>query len=454
MKKLIFAVLAVSFMAVPMANAQKVNKDGILAKLAKCDADVADAKKGTKAATWINRGKAYYEAAAAPTKDIYQDMEMTMASVNLGKPDATNEGVTINGRPCTEMVYPWLKLYVADGKIVTWIPTQQLKNEDLAAVAVASYNKAYELDNKSADKVKEGLKQIENYYSQSGNVNMTAGRYGEAAYDFASAYGVQESPAFTDAKNASYLYYAGYLYVVDGADHPESFAKAADALTRALEAGYADEEGNIYYYLFHAYYGQADSPVRAANMQRAKNLLMEGLAKFPKNDRIIEGLINVYTTESSVGDPTELIEMVDGALQRDPKSKDLWYGRGRIFFSLKNYEESINSFKKVVEIDPKDAQATFYIGYFYIARADGMNEEVNKRDYKSNAAWKEDQQKVTEAYKEAVPYLEKAYELNNNDLRTVESLKALTFRLRDEDGMQAKYEKYNKIYEELNAKQQ
>ncbi len=107
-----------------------------------------------------------------------------------------------------------------------------------------------------------------------------------------------------------------------------------------------------------------------------------------------------------------------------------------------------------MEIDPNDAQAMFYIGYFYIARADGMNEEMNKRDYKSNTAWKEDQQKVTEAYKEGVPYLEKAYELNPNDKRTVESLKALTFRLRDEEGMQAKYEKYNKIFEELNAKGQ
>ncbi len=48
MKKLIFAVMAVTFMAAPMANAQKVNKDAILSKLAKCDADVADAKKGRK----------------------------------------------------------------------------------------------------------------------------------------------------------------------------------------------------------------------------------------------------------------------------------------------------------------------------------------------------------------------------------------------------------------------
>ena len=45
-----------------MANAQKVNKNAILAKLEKADAATQDAKKNTKAATWVARGKAYFEA--------------------------------------------------------------------------------------------------------------------------------------------------------------------------------------------------------------------------------------------------------------------------------------------------------------------------------------------------------------------------------------------------------
>ena len=62
------------------------------------------------------------------------------------------------------------------------------------------------------------------------------------------------------------------------------------------------------------------------------------------------------------------------------------------------------------------------------------------------------QEKVIASYKAAVPALEKAYELNPNNLATVETLKVLTFRLRDEDGMMPKYEKYNKALEELKAK--
>ena len=97
---------------------------------------------------------------------------------------------------------------------------------------------------------------------------------------------------------------------------------------------------------------------------------------------------------------------------------------------------------------------THFLGYFYIAKGDALNDEINKRDYKSMAAYNEDQKGVNAIYMEAIPYLEKAYELNPNDFATVETLKVLCFRLRDEAGVMEKYEKYNKIYEEMNAKRQ
>ena len=102
-------------------------------------------------------------------------------------------------------------------------------------------------------------------------------------------------------------------------------------------------------------------------------------------------------------------------------------------------------------MDPKDAQAAFNLGLLHIYKAESLNEEMSKRDYKSNAEWKADQEKVIASYKNAVPVLEAAYELNPNSLPTVETLKVLTFRLRDEEGMMPKYEKYNKALEALKA---
>ena len=104
-------------------------------------------------------------------------------------------------------------------------------------------------------------------------------------------------------------------------------------------------------------------------------------------------------------------------------------------------------------MEPTNAQATFFIGYFYIAKGDAMSEEINRRDYKSSAEWKADSQKVTDIYKEALPFLEKAHELNPKDFSTVETLKILTFRLREEEGIGAKSEKYTKLYNEMKAAQ-
>ncbi len=452
MKRFLFAVMAITLMAAPMANAQKVNKAAIVAKLDKADADSKDAKKGAKAATWLARGNAYLEAVNAPIKDLFVGMEDAMLTLTLGKPEAQNANVELNGKALTEFVYPWVKVYSEGGKVTTWIVTQKVKDGDLAGEAVASYNKALELDAKQAAKVAEGLTKVENYYNTMGNVCLDAGLAVQAAQNYMSAYNTQKAPGYKGEIKNDYLYFAGYLYVVDGANNPDSFAKGAEVLSKALEAGYVDNDGFIYYYLFHAYYGQKDSSVRVANMQRAKQVLMEGMAKFPANTRIIEGLITIYTDpENPVGDPQELVAMVDGALAKDPKNKDLWNGRAIMFNSMKNFDEAISSFTKVVELDPKDAQAAFNLGLLNIYKGDALNEEMSKRDYKSNAEWKADQDKVISCYKAAVAPLEAAYELNPKSLPTVETLKVLTFRLRDEEGMMPKYEKYNKALEALKA---
>ena len=104
MKRLILAVMAITLMAAPMANAQKVNKAAIVAKLDKADADAKDSKKGTKAATWIARGNAYYEAATAAWSDLFVGMEDAMLTLTLGKAEATNANVQLNGKSLTEYV--------------------------------------------------------------------------------------------------------------------------------------------------------------------------------------------------------------------------------------------------------------------------------------------------------------------------------------------------------------
>ena len=438
MKKVFLTVLAVALVAVTAVQAQKVNKSALVSKIEKSDADIADAKKGAKAATWINRGKAFYEAAIEPTKNLFVNMDAAMLKLAVGEP-ASTESVTLVNVPYEAWVYPWFTAYIKDGKIATWSQTQWVI-EDAPAKAIEAYNKAYEMDPKTADKVKEGLKQISDFCSQVGNVGIDSGNYVEAADAYVTAFEAQSSPAYEKADPAL-LYYAGYLRTVDGAANPASFVIGADYLNKALELGYNDEEGNIYYYLFHCYYGQKDAD--KANVLKAKDALVAGIKKFPKNERILDGLVQLYTNpEDSVGDPADLVALIDAAIESNPENVDLWFGRGRIFFALKQYDESIASFRKVVELKPDLFEGNYYLGVFYTIKADEMNKVMNEKQYSSQAAYDADLKAANAVYMEAIPWFEKAHELKADDFNTLDMLKQLCFRLRDEPGIQEKYDKY------------
>ncbi len=441
MKKTILTALAALLVAVPAVQAQKVNKEALLAKIEKSDADIANEKKAVKAATWINRGKAFYEVAIEPTKSLFVNMDAAMLKLAVGEPKSASKE-TLNGVEYDAWVYNYFTAYVKDNKVVTWKQTKWVM-EDAPEKAIEAYNKAYELDPKTADKVKEGLKQVSDFCSQVGNTGIDTGNYVEAAKAYETAYKAQSSPAYGEADPAL-LYYAGYLLTFDGANNPKSFVKGAKLLTKAIEKGYADEEGNIYYYLFHCLYGQKEAD--KANVIKAKEALLTGIEKFPKNERILDGLMQLYTSEEGVGNPADLVALIDKAIQDNPENVDLWFGRGRIFYALKDYDQSIDSFKKVVELKPDMFEGNYYLGVFYTIKGDALNKEMNEKQYSSQAAYDADLKGVNDVYMAAVPWFEKAHQIKTDDIDTLEFLKSLCFRLRDEPGIMEKYNTYNDLY--------
>lgn len=430
---------AALLLAVPAVQAQKVNESAIRSKIAKSDADIADAKKNTKSATWINRGKAFMEAATAPTKDLFVGQESMLLKLAMGDPASTGTE-TVNGNQFEAWVYPYVTVYLKEGKVATWTQTKWVV-ENAPEKAIEAYAKAAEVDPKAAPKVKEGLQQVSDFCSQVGNTGLDTGMHAASADGFAMAYAAQAVPAYGKA-DPSLLYYAGNLRTMDGVQHPESYALGAEYLNKALEQGYADEAGYIYYYLFHCYYGQKDAD--PANIVKGKEALLTGIQKFPKNENILEALIQLYTVEEGVGDPADLVAMIDASLAENPGNADLWFGRGRTFYALKNFDEAIASFAKVAEIQPDQFEGNYWLGMFYILKADEENRIMQEeKQYNSTAAYEADQKAVTAIYMEAVPWLEKAHQIKPDDFQALDYLKALCFRLRDEPGIMEKYEKYN-----------
>ena len=296
--------------------------------------------------------------------------------------------------------------------------------------------------------MKAGLKQISDFCSQEGNVNLELGDFKAAADAFGLAYAAQAVPAYGGA-DPELLYYAGYLETVNGSKDPASFAKGAEYLEKAIEEGYEGEEGLSYYYLFYCYYGQKDAD--PANLQKAKQTLLTGLDKYPKSQRILDGLMSLYTSEEGLGDPADLISRFDAAIAEDPDNVDMWFGLGRIYAALKNNDECIVAFKKVAELAPDVFDGYFWTGYFYVEKGNAMNEELNNKPWTGKAAYDEEQKVINAVYAEAIPWFVKALEIKPNDLNTVDYLKSISFRLRDEEGMMEKYNKYNELLQQIQA---
>ena len=439
MKRIITMVVALATLVAPAATAQKINADSFKAKLSKSDLDIANPKKSGKSATWFNRGKICADAIMAPTKNLFSGLDANMLAMSVGvMPTEVKENTHS---------FEWIDVLTKDSKVVAW----NIKKEVLPnayEIAKEAFLKAYELDPASASKVKTALEALINHYSELGSVSLDATNYKTAIDAYIKAVELQKNPAI-GKEDPRYYFFAGQLAAFLGAQEAKYFADGEKYLVKANELGYSDEQGNLYYFLFHCYYGQ-----RAAdkeNLVKAKNALLQGIEKYPRNERIMEGLIQLYTSEEGIGNPADLVERIDKMLTEKPDNADLWFARGQVFFKLKNFDECITSFLKINDLKPNDYDTNFYLGYFYMAKGDEVNRAFNARldSINSQEEYQAGLKEVNAAYMKSLPWLEKAMDLKPESVDCAEYLKVLCFRLRNEDGIMDKYNKYNALYKKL-----
>ena len=432
-------VAALATLAVPTVTAQKINDAAFKAKLEKSDADIANPKKATKAATWFTRGKLCADAIMEPTKNIFSGLDANMLAMSLGV-NATEVKDDVHS-------FDWIDVHTKGGKVVAWKIKKQVLPEAFN-IAKESFAKAYELDPNMASKIKSALEALINHYSELGSASLDITEYQSAIDAYLKAVELQKNPAI-GKEDARYYFFAGQLAAFLGAKDIQYFIDGEKYLTKANELGYKDEQGNLYYFLFHCYYGQRANDKEY--LVKAKNALLDGIEKYPRNERIMEGLIQLYTSEEGVGDPADLVGRIDKMLTEKPDNADLWFARGQVFFKLKNFDECINSFLKINELKPNDYDTNFYLGYFYMAKGDEANRAFNSRldSINSQEEYQAGLKEVNAAYMKSLPWLEKAMELKPESVDCADYLKVLCFRLRNEDGIMDKYNKYNALYKKL-----
>ncbi|UMB53910.1 tetratricopeptide repeat protein [Lutibacter sp. A64] len=176
--------------------------------------------------------------------------------------------------------------------------------------------------------------------------------------------------------------------------------------------------------------------------EKALEIIAAGREEFPTSYSLLIDEANMYY---KAGDNDKFKEKLEEAISLNPTEPTLYYNVGVMNMSQGNLDEAIKSFEKAVELKPDYGDAYNNIGAAIIEKATPIIDEMNKSlsDFDKYDSLQKQQ---FEIYKEALPYYEKAYEINSESLSVIQTLMGLYENLEMTD----KLNEIKAVYEKLN----
>lgn len=294
--------------------------------------------------------------------------------------------------------------------------------------AIKSYEKAIELDVK-----KRYWKDIKPQMQMCGILSINKGIEYFNAEDFKKALAAFETSLKIDkitepGKVDSMIIYNSGI----AADRAKNYEKAIKYYTKTCQMDY--EGSKVYGYLANVYKAKGDT------VQYIKTL-ETGIEKHPESVPIIFELINYYLDSDQ---SENALAYIDKAIQKDPENHTLYFAKGAIYDKQNNMEEAKAAYEASVKRKPDYFDAYYNLGALFFNKGVEM---LNQANTLPASKQKEYEIALREAYKElekALPYLEKAHEVNPEETTTITTLKEIYFKIRnDKPEYMEKYKIYN-----------
>lgn len=207
-------------------------------------------------------------------------------------------------------------------------------------------------------------------------------------------------------------------------------AKAKEYLQKLIDAKFNDPL--IYIYMSNICLEEKDTA-------KALTFIDMGRKRFEERQELINEEIRIYFV---MGKTDVLIEKLATAIEANPDNEILYFTRATLYSKRKETDKAIEDYKKAIEIKPDYLDANYNLGaMYYNIAADKLNAAGS---IKNQAEYAKEKEKCEAIFNQALPYLEKAHEMDIKDKDTMKLLKQLYFRQNNMD-------KYNKIKGELEA---
>lgn len=297
---------------------------------------------------------------------------------------------------------------------------------DPFGVAYESYNKAKELDKKgeySADILKYTIAIGEGYYNK-GVVDYNEQKFKDAALNFEKAFNVGKSVNRIDT---SALVNAA---VSAGQGNEIQLAKQYYQQLITMNV----QKPDVYASLSELYKNEGDTAM-------ALQTVAKGREKFPDDFNLLIAETNIYL---ATNEKEKAMADLETALLMDATNPSIFFAVGTIYDQLGDVAKATSAYEEALKLKPDYFEANYNLGALYVNQAADILTKANDLPLDEVAKYDAEKAKADDMLKKSLPYLEKALELQPEDVNTLVSLKEIYTRLGETDKLKVVNEKLQK----------
>ena len=446
MRKLITLVIIAT--AVIGLNAQDMgstvvllNANTVKKKVEKNDADIQDAKKSLKAATWMKRGELYQDVFNIGLEQTQEGMDTKMLTLFYKQPLSIDKETLEDGSQQEVYNYEHMKYVFVNGVLQQWIRVNPMREEPLK-VAIEAYAKALELDDdgKLEPKIKERLIEVKSMLKRQGVNSYYTDDYEGALDCFEDVLNINKLDLFAGELDTIMVQYSGIISreIASKTDSDELYKKAIGYYKELAAADFGGP--NTYLQMKMDYMSLGDT-------LNALEILKEAYEKYPDTVNVIANVADTYIQTKDIDGGIAFMESV---VEKNPNIAESYYWLGRMLINkeeVESVDKAIEAYNKAGEIDPSIYYIWYDLGYIYYLQGADFFERSNEET--DNAIRAKLIELGKEKYVASIPILEKAYELNKeNESVKYETLDLLQ-RIYYKQEMTEQYERVKALKENM-----
>ncbi|MCB0508390.1 MAG: tetratricopeptide repeat protein [Chitinophagales bacterium] len=258
-----------------------------------------------------------------------------------------------------------------------------------------------ELNPKKQKKIYPSLEMMYSYLFNVGFERFNAKKYDDAFKHFKASQDVDQ-----------YLFDKGYKASIDTNNIFAAGIAAANANLIDDAINYLQKAADLNYDNVAIYETLVQLYEQKKQPDAVKKIVAEGLKKYPTSKNL-----QIYELNASLdaGDLSASIAKFEEAVKNDPNNSSILFNLAALYDKNGDRDKAIANYENAIKVNPTFGDAYFNLGVLYFNEGVQYHKQMNAIDYKDDPTGaKSDALKAKrdEIFKKALPYLEKAYEID------------------------------------------